>query len=130
MQMGEGGEWGAKFRRIFAQGVALRSSFGERVRPHWLVARRNGVARGMCHRVADDDPSPSIRISMEARNCRNALLSSGGFSAYQLAFELKPTDFCRYGGATTKTFSLLRTPDCRGGLPNGGNSASWRRMPR
>ena len=48
----------------------------------WIPERRHGTARGIYHRLGEDDRFSGARILAEAPWSLNTLISGGGFSAY------------------------------------------------
>ena len=58
----------------------------------WLLERRNGLARGIYNRLVEDDRFSSEEILGEVQWRLNAMLSTSGFSAYQMVFGSNPAD--------------------------------------
>ena len=57
-----------------------------------MLERRNGLARGIYNKLVEDDRFSSEKILGEVQWRLNAMLSSSGFSAYQMVFGSNPVD--------------------------------------
>ena len=64
---------------------------GAGARP-WVLELRNGFARGICNRLKEDERFPGEQVLPEVQWRLNALISSEGFSAYQIVFRRNPVD--------------------------------------
>ena len=58
----------------------------------WILACRNGLARGIYNRLEEDDRFSGTQILAEVQWRLNALISGGGFSAYHMVFGSNPAD--------------------------------------
>ena len=63
----------------------------------WLLERRNGLPRGMCDRLGDDDRFSRWKLPSGAQWCLNSMISASGFPAYQKVFGSYPEDFFGWG---------------------------------
>ena len=85
--------WGGSDGRLGLMGKWNSDKFhlqfqGKRARP-WLLRRQTGSALGqLFFRVV----FPSRATSNRGQLCLDAMLSHGGFSAYQMAFGSNPVD--------------------------------------
>ena len=90
--MDEGGEWQNEVRADYCSERRIKLLFqGVGAHP-WLLERRYGLARGIYKRLAEDDRLSSEKISGEVQWCLNTMLSTSGFSAYQMVFGSNPAD--------------------------------------
>ena len=63
----------------------------------WVLARRNGLARGIFYLWVADDRFSEIQIVAGAQSCLNAFSPGGGYSAYHLVFGTNPVDLLGRG---------------------------------
>ena len=90
--MDEGGERESETRRNFCAERRIKLHF-QGVGDHpWLMERRNGLARGICHRLIEDDRFMNKTILAEVRWRPNSMLSASGFSAHHMVFGSHPVD--------------------------------------
>ena len=73
------------------------------MRTRWLLARRNGLARGIFNRLAADVRIPNKHFLTEVRYSLNTLSPSGGYLVFQMVSGSNPADLYGAGGAMTKT---------------------------
>ena len=106
-----GGEWKNEIRTDFCSEGRIKLHFqGVGAHP-WLLERRNGLARGIYNRLVEDGRFLSKTFLSEVQWCLNAMLSSGGFSAYQMVFGSTPVDFFGWeGGGGDLLFAQDTTP--------------------
>ena len=81
-----------KFGRIIARNAVLNYRLRASEHTPWLLERRNGLARGIYSRLVEDYRFSRADISGEVQWCLNTMLSSSGFSVYQMVFGSNPVD--------------------------------------
>ena len=92
MQMYEGGAWKNEIRTDQCAERRIKLQFqGVGAHP-CLLERRNGLARGIDNRPIEDGRSASRQIFAITQRCLKAMISAGGFSAYQMVFGSNPVD--------------------------------------
>ena len=97
VQSDEGGEWkndiwvdlrADRYIKVQYQGAGAHL---------WNLGRRNGLARGIHRRIPADGRYAARQLIPGVEFCLNAMLSTNGFSAYQLAFGGIPADNFGWG---------------------------------
>ena len=63
----------------------------------WISEARNGLARGIYNRMNADGLYAGRQLITEAQFCMNTMLSTNGFSAYQMIFGSDPADNFGWG---------------------------------
>ena len=92
IQLDEGGGWKNEILLDLCSERRIKLQFqGVGAHP-WILERRNGLARGNFNRIREDDRFTGRQILSEVQWRLNALISAGGFSAYQMAFGSNPMD--------------------------------------
>ena len=82
--MDEGGKWKNEIWTNLRSGRRIRLHFrGAGARP-WILEGRNGLACGIHYPLAADVRFPGKQILSGIQWCLNALISAGGYSAYQM----------------------------------------------
>ena len=86
------GEWEDETgMEVHTEGNIRHQFQGEGARPG-LLRCRNGLEGGICSRLAADDCFSGRAISNEVQFGLDAMLSHGGFPAYELVLGPDPTD--------------------------------------
>ena len=63
----------------------------------WLLGRRHGPATGNYTRLVANDRVSGAQVHAESQRFLDTLISSGGYSAYQLVFGPNPVDLLGVG---------------------------------
>ena len=85
----------------------------------WISQRRNGLARGIYNRMHADGRFAGRQLIPEVHFCLNTVLSTNGFSAYQLVFGSNPGDNFGWGAEDGDFFFAQNTS------PPGQFVAQW-----
>ena len=97
IQMDEGGEWKNELRVDLCADRYTKLQFQGAGAHPWISERRNGLARGIYNRPKADGRYAGRQLLTEVQFCLTAMLSTNGFSAYQMVFGSNPADNFGWG---------------------------------